>query len=107
MMPLGEVSGILRERQWRVPTVWGDFVSIHRDAYKSGSSFASHRLFWLHQKRPSVLKNSLALFSDPRSRALNPDFVVFWTGFEAFCSGFGLPIGSTTTFSTGWSLLGN
>ena len=47
------------------------------------------------------MKNSLVLFSDPCSRAMNPGFVVFWTGFEVLYSCFRLPIGPTTTFSTG------
>jgi hypothetical protein len=54
----------------------------------------------------SVLKNALVLFSDPCSRALNPGFVVFWTGFEVYCSCFRVPIGPTTTCSTGWLLTG-
>jgi hypothetical protein len=49
----------------------------------------------MYQKGPSVLKNSLVPFSEPRSGAQNPGFVVFW-------SCFGLPTGSTATFSTAW-----
>jgi len=54
----------------------------------------------MSHKRSSLMKNSLVLFSDPCSRALNPGFVVFWTGFEVFYSCFRLPIAPTTTFST-------
>ena len=35
----------------------------------------------VYQKRPSLLKNSLVPFSEPRSRAWDPEFVVFWIGF--------------------------
>src|SRR5215207_11763696 len=59
------------------------------------------------REHPSVLKNPLVLVSDPRSRALNPGFVVFWAGFEVFCGCSRLPIGPTTTFSTTWGLLGS
>jgi hypothetical protein len=59
------------------------------------------------REHPSVLKNSLVPFTEPRIGTQSPSFAVFWSGFGCFRPSSGAQIPLATTFSTGWHLSGN